>query len=132
MPARLAIARFALALPVALMALMLAILAIIVAKPARSAQLDPAGCTRNLTETTAKLAALKVELKGTATGKRCTVTRLYFLEAVKARAVTALCKLDYKSGFFCFSLKNHAAPSDGGAAQLRTAVRKRSADPGRS
>ncbi|HZP78732.1 MAG TPA: hypothetical protein VFB45_21525 [Pseudolabrys sp.] len=92
MPARLAIARFALALPVALMALMLAILAIIVAKPARSAQLDPAGCTRNLTETTAKLAALKVELKGTATGKRCTVTRLYFLEAVKARAVTALCK----------------------------------------
>ncbi len=92
MPARLAVARFALALPVALMLLMLATLAVLAIPSARSAPLDPAGCTRNLTETSARLAALKVQLKSEPAAKRCTVTRLYFLEAVKARAVAALCK----------------------------------------
>ncbi len=93
MPARLAIARFALALPVALMLLILATLAVLAIPSARSApMIDPAGCTRNLTETTAKLAALKVQLKSEPAKNRCSVTRLYFLEAVKARAVAALCK----------------------------------------
>lgn len=92
MPARLAIARFALALPVLLMAIVLAALALIAVTPARSAPLEPAGCARNLSESAAQLEALKVQLKGSSATDRCSVTRLYFLETVKARAIAALCK----------------------------------------
>src|SRR3954466_8826359 len=92
MPARLAVARFALVLPVVLMAIVLAALALLAVAPARSAPLLPAGCARNLSETSANLTAMKVQLNGSATSNRCSMTRLYFLEAVKARAVAALCK----------------------------------------
>jgi len=91
-PARLAVARFALALPIVLLALVLAALALIAVTPARSAPLEPAGCARTLSESTAQLEALKVQLKGVGAANRCSVTRLYFLEAVKARAIAALCK----------------------------------------
>jgi len=52
------------------------------------------GCERTLANATAGLAALKARLKGlgASTGPEiCTVTRLYFLELVKTRAVVALC-----------------------------------------
>ena len=43
----------------------------------------------------AEIAAMQTRLKGLAAAEGteiCTATRLYFLEVVKARAVTALCK----------------------------------------
>ena len=68
--------------------------ALLAAPPARP---EPAqtGCDRNIADATAGVAALQARLKGlrTAAGSEtCTVTRLYFLELVKARAVIALCK----------------------------------------
>ena len=69
----------------------LALLAASVAHP------EPAqpGCDRNIANATAGLATLQARLKGLGASSGpeiCNVTRLYFLELVKARAVVALCK----------------------------------------
>ncbi|HEY6024332.1 MAG TPA: hypothetical protein VIV34_09165 [Pseudolabrys sp.] len=69
-------------------------LALLTAPTARPEPVQP-GCDRNLANASAGVAAMQARLKGLggATGPEiCTVTRLYFLELVKARAVTALCK----------------------------------------
>lgn len=53
------------------------------------------GCDRNLADASTNVAAMQARLKGldAKEGKDiCSATRLYFLEVVKARAVTALCK----------------------------------------
>jgi hypothetical protein len=62
---------------------------------APAAPLESPGCDRILADANASVAALQARVKsiGTARGPEiCNVTRLYFLEVVKARAVTALCK----------------------------------------
>jgi len=54
-----------------------------------------AGCGRNLADASASVAAMQARIKGLSGVDRsemCTVTRFYFLEMVKARAVAALCK----------------------------------------
>jgi len=53
------------------------------------------GCDRNLANASAGVAAMQARVKASAgmdTSEVCTATRLYFLEMVKARAVTAVCK----------------------------------------
>lgn len=68
-------------------------LALLAAPPASPAPLQLPGCDRNLAEASTNVAATQARLKGLEEGKDiCTATRLYFLEVVKARAVTALCK----------------------------------------
>jgi len=70
-------------------------LALLAAPPASPAPLQPPGCDRNLAVAGTNVATMQTRLKGVDTkeGKDiCTTTRLYFLEVVKARAVTALCK----------------------------------------
>ena len=63
--------------------------------PARPATLEERpGCDRNLADATASVTALETRVKrlGAKPGpEACAATRLYFLEVVKARAVTALC-----------------------------------------
>jgi hypothetical protein len=69
-------------------------LALLVAPPASPAPLQLPGCDRNLADATSNVAAMQARVRGLGTKgpEICTVTRLYFLELVKARAVTALCK----------------------------------------
>ena len=70
-------------------------LALLAAPPASPAPLRLPGCYRNLADASTNVAAMHTRLKGldAKEGKDvCTATRLYFLEVVKARAVTALCK----------------------------------------
>jgi hypothetical protein len=70
-------------------------LALLGAPPASPAPLQLPGCDRNLTDASTNVAATQARLKGLgAKGDKdiCSATRLYFLEVVKARAVTALCK----------------------------------------
>lgn len=68
-------------------------LALLAAPPASPAPLQLPGCDRNLADASTNVAATQARLKGLEEGKDiCTATRLYFLEVVKARAVTALCK----------------------------------------
>jgi hypothetical protein len=70
-------------------------LALLAAPPARPEPAQPPGCDRNLADASANIAAMQARIKklGVAAGPEiCTATRLYFLEVVKARAVTALCK----------------------------------------
>ena len=70
-------------------------MAILVAPPARPEAKPLPGCDRNLAEASAGVAAMQVRIKslsGMDRSEICTVTQLYFLELVKARAVTALCK----------------------------------------
>ena len=53
------------------------------------------GCDRNLADASASVAAMYARIKslsGVDKLEMCTATRFYFLEMVKARAVTALCK----------------------------------------
>ena len=53
------------------------------------------GCERNLAYASASVAAMQARIKslsGVDETEICTATRLYFLEVVKARAMTALCK----------------------------------------
>ena len=71
------------------------VLTLLAAPPARPQTVQPAGCDRNLADVGASLTAMQARLKhlaGASGPEMCTVTRLYFLELVKARAVTALCK----------------------------------------
>ena len=65
------------------------------APPASPAPLQLPGCDRNLAEASTSVTAMQARLKGLDVKQSedmCTATRLYFLEVVKARAVTALCK----------------------------------------
>jgi hypothetical protein len=64
----------------------------LLAAPARPAPADDRpGCERSLAQALAEVQATQARLK-TAGADACTITRQYFLEVVKARAVMALCK----------------------------------------
>ena len=70
-------------------------MAVLAAPPARPEAPHFSGCDRNLADASANVAAMQARVKASAGVDRsevCTATRLYFLEMVKARAVTALCK----------------------------------------
>jgi len=72
------------------------VLALLAAPPARPQPVERPGCERTLAGAAANVAAMQARLKklGTAPGtETCNAARLYFLEAVKARAVTAACKV---------------------------------------
>ena len=72
-----------------------ALLLAMLAAPATPAPRERPGCERNLASALANVAAMQARLKTLAAAPGpaiCTATRLYFLELVKARAVTALCK----------------------------------------
>lgn len=63
--------------------------------PARPAPLEPSGCERNLSEALGGVQAMQLRVKNLGEGgsaESCAAARLYFLELVKARAVTALCR----------------------------------------
>jgi hypothetical protein len=67
----------------------------LLAAPAQPAQLQQTGCDQSLADAFTKVSDLQARVKrlGAAHGpEACAATRLYFLEVVKARAVTALCK----------------------------------------
>lgn len=67
----------------------------LLAAPAYPAPLQASGCDRNLATALAHVAATEARVKTLAPAdgaEMCKATRLYFLEVVKARAVTALCK----------------------------------------
>ena len=67
----------------------------LLAAPARPAPLERPGCDRTLADANARAASLQARIKhlGAAHGAEvCAATRLYFLEVVKTRAVTALCR----------------------------------------
>jgi hypothetical protein len=64
----------------------------LLASPARPAALEQPGCDRNLADAVANMTAQQARAKAAYGAEACAATRLYFLEVVKARAVTALCK----------------------------------------
>jgi hypothetical protein len=69
--------------------------AVLAAPPARQDASHLLGCDRNLADASVSVAAMQTQIKslsGMDRSEICTATRLYFLEVVKARAVTALCK----------------------------------------
>jgi len=69
-------------------------MAVLAAPPARPEAPHFSGCDRNLANASASVAAMRVRVKslsGLDRSEICTATRFYFLEMVKARAVTALC-----------------------------------------
>jgi hypothetical protein len=71
------------------------ILALLIAPAIPAAPLEQPGCELNIANANSSVAALQARVKsiGSARGAEvCNVTRLYFLEVVKARAVIALCK----------------------------------------
>ena len=70
-------------------------MAVLAAPPARQDGPHLPGCDRNLADASAGVAAMQARIKslsGVDSSEICKATRLYFLEVVKARAVTALCK----------------------------------------
>src|SRR3974377_831026 len=70
-------------------------MAVLAAPPAGPEAPHLPGCDRNLTDASASVAAMQVRIKslsGVDRSEICSATRLYFLQMVKARAVTALCK----------------------------------------
>ena len=70
-------------------------MAVLAAPSARQDAPHLPGCDRNQADASASVAAMEARIKSLSGGDRseiCTATRLYFLEVVKARAVTALCK----------------------------------------
>lgn len=66
-------------------------LALLVA-PAYPAPLEQSGCDRNLADAYAHVSVLQARAKTAQGVEACNATRLYFLEVVKARAITAVCK----------------------------------------
>ena len=64
----------------------------LLAAPARPAALESPGCERTLADAAANVTVLQARAKAAHGAEACAVTRLYFLEVVKARAATALCK----------------------------------------
>ena len=70
-------------------------MAVLAAPPARPEVPYSSGCDSSLADASARVAAMQARIKGLSGANEsevCTATRLYFLEVVKARAVTALCK----------------------------------------
>ena len=70
-------------------------MAVLAAPPARPEAPHLPGCDRKLADASASVAAMQARIKslsGVDKLEMCTATRFYFLEVVKARAVTALCK----------------------------------------
>jgi hypothetical protein len=70
-------------------------MAVLAAPPARQDAPHLPGCDRKLADASAGVAAMQARIKslsGVDSSEICTATQLYFLEVVKARAVTALCK----------------------------------------
>jgi hypothetical protein len=70
-------------------------MAVLAAPPARPEAPHLPGCDRSLADASASVAAMYARIKslsGVDKLEMCTATRFYFLEVVKARAVTALCK----------------------------------------
>ena len=70
-------------------------MAVLAASPARQESSPLSGCDRDLADANAKAAAMQAWVKasaGAGSSDVCRATRFYFLEMVKARAVTALCK----------------------------------------
>jgi hypothetical protein len=70
-------------------------MAVLAAPPARQDAPHLPGCDRNLADASAGVATMQARIKslsGVDSSEICKATRLYFLEVVKARAVTALCK----------------------------------------
>ena len=70
-------------------------MAVLAAPPARDEAPHFSGCDRNLADASANVAAMRARVKASASmdsSEVCRATQLYFLEMVKARAVTALCK----------------------------------------
>jgi hypothetical protein len=68
-------------------------MAVLAASPPEPPQLPT--CERDIAAASAGVAAMQTRLKSLSNvdnSEICTATRLYFLEVVKARAVTALCK----------------------------------------
>ena len=71
------------------------VLALLMAPASPAAPVELPGCERNVANANANIVALQARVKkiGTVRGPEiCNVTRLYFLEVVKARAVIAVCK----------------------------------------
>jgi hypothetical protein len=69
-------------------------MAVLAAPPARDEAPHFSGCDRNLADASANVAAMRARVKASASmdsSEVCRATQLYFLEMVKARAVTALC-----------------------------------------
>lgn len=72
------------------------VLALLAAPPAKPQPIEPPGCDRTLASAAANVAARQARLKqlgGAPGAETCNAARLYFLEVVKARAVTATCKI---------------------------------------
>jgi hypothetical protein len=70
-------------------------MAVLAAPPAPQDAPHLSGCDRNLANASASVAAMQAQIKsvsGVDESQICTATRLYFLEIVKARAMTAVCK----------------------------------------
>jgi len=70
-------------------------MAVLAAPPARDEAPHFSGCDRNLADASANVAAMQARVKASIStdgSEVCRATRFYFLEMVKARAVTALCK----------------------------------------
>jgi hypothetical protein len=70
-------------------------MAVLAAPPARQDAPHFSGCDRNLADASASVAAMQARVKSLSrvdASEICTATRLYFLEIVKARAMTAVCK----------------------------------------
>ena len=68
-------------------------MAVLAAPPSRPEAQHLPGCDRDLADASASVAAMQARVKslsGADKSEICTTTRLYFLEVVKARAVTAL------------------------------------------
>lgn len=69
-------------------------MALLAAPPAKPAPFRPQGCPHNLETAGARVTAYAARVRklgGSDGAETCKQTRLYFLEVVKARAVTALC-----------------------------------------
>ncbi len=69
-------------------------MALLAAPPAKPAPFHAPGCMRDLQAADARVAASQARLQKMGTAghaQECNLTRLYFLEVVKARAVAALC-----------------------------------------
>ena len=72
-----------------------ALLMAMLVAPATPAPLASTGCEHSLADAQAGMEAMQARVKrlGSNSGAAaCTATRLYFLEVVKTRALTALCK----------------------------------------
>jgi len=70
-------------------------MAVLAAPPARPEASHLPGCDRNLADASASVAVMQARIKslsGADKSEMCAATRIYFLEVLKARAVTALCK----------------------------------------